>query len=129
MAKLKADKIIKVINKGIAVNPTEITFTQTIRKEVDGAFEEEIINRTITVLIYTEEAGFSNVNTESKIQGTSYISSRYKMIADSNADLDVTPTQAIKFTSNGDKFEIKAVYPIIIEDMVCGYQVDLERID
>jgi len=51
------------------------------------------------------------------------------MIADKDADLDVTPTEKIKFTSNGDKFEIKAVYPQIIEDIICGYLCDLERYD
>jgi hypothetical protein len=128
MSKLKARKIIKVINKGIALNPTDITFTQIIKKEVDGAFEEEKIQKTITVLIYIDDSS-NSININSQPQGTSYTSTKYKMVADKYADLDATPTESIKFTSNGDKYEIKAVYPQIIEDIVCGYMCDLERID
>lgn len=128
MSKLKARKIIKVINKGIALNPTQITFTQTIKKEVDGAFTEETVVKTITVLIYIEDSN-NSVGISSGTQGTSYTSTRYKMIADMYADLDANPKEAIEFTSNGDKFEIKAVYPQIVEDIVCGYMCDLERID
>lgn len=128
MAKLKANKIIDAINKGIAVNPTKITFTQTIKKEVDGALEEETVTKTITVLIYIEDS-LSSISISSGTQGTFYSSKKYKMIADKDANLDVTPTESIKFTSNGDKFEIKAVYPQIIEDIVCGYMCDLERIN
>lgn len=128
MSKLKAKKIIKVINKGISLNPTEITFTQTTKKEIDGAFEEEIITKTITVLIYMDDSS-NSININSGNQGTSYTSTRYKMIADMYADLDVTPEEAIEFTSNGDKFEIKAVYPQIVEDIICGYMCDLERVD
>lgn len=128
MSKLKARKVIKTINKGIALNPTEITFTQTIKREVDGAFEEDTVTKTITVLIYIDDNSNSiNVNSENK--GTSYTSRRYKMIADKDAELDVTPKENIEFTSNGDKFEIKAVYPQIIEDTLCGYMCDLERTD
>lgn len=128
MSKLKSRKIIKVINKGIAINPTEITFTQITKVEVDGAFEDVPNTKTITVLIYIDDSS-NSVNISAGTQGTSYASTRYKMIADKDADLDVTPTEAIEFTSNGDKFKIKAVYPQIIEDTVCGYMCDLERID
>lgn len=128
MSKLKARKIIKVINKGIALNPTEITFIQTTKKEVDGAFEEEIVTKTITVLIYIDDTN-NSINISSGTQGTSYTSTRYKMIADKDADLDATPKEAIEFTSNGDKFKIKEVYSQIVEDIVCGYMCDLERID
>lgn len=128
MSRLKAKKIINAINKGIALNPTEITFTQIIKKEVDGAFEEEIIKKTITVLIYIDDTN-NSINISSGTQGTSYTSTKYKMVADKEANLDVTPTEKIKFTNNGEKFEIKAVYPQIIEDIVCGYMCDLERID
>lgn len=128
MARLKANKIIDAINKGIAVNPTEITFTQTTMIEIDGAFEPVTDTKTITVLIYIDDS-YGQINVESKIQGTSYSTTKYRMVADKDADLDVTPTEAIKFSSNGDNFEIKAVYPQIIEDTVCGYMCDLERVD
>ena len=128
MSKLRARKIIKTINKGIALNPTEITFTQINKIEVDGAFEDEVIDKTITVLIYLDD-GSSQINIDSRIQGTSYKSNRYKMVADKDANLEVNPKESIKFESNGDKFEIKAVYPQIVEDIICGYLCDLERYD
>lgn len=128
MSKLKAIKIINAINKAISVNPTEITFTKKIKKVVDGAFEEEVINKTIIVLIYLDDnSNLININSDN--QGTSYSTNRYKMIADKNSELDATPKENIKFSSNGDSYEIKAVYPQVIEDIICGYICDLERID
>lgn len=129
MARINPNKIINSINKAISVNPTDITFTMTVKKEVDGALENETVDKIITVLIYIGTSTNSvNININSGIQGISY-TSRYKMIADKDAELDIKPTQSIKFTSNGDKFEIKAVYPIIISDTICGYECDLDRID
>lgn len=130
MPKINPNKIINAINKAISVNPTIITYTKTINEEVDGAFvDNEPVKKTITVLIYIGTNSNSvNININSGTQGTSYIS-RYKMIADKDAELDVTPKQSIEFTSNGDKFEVKAAYPIIINDTICGYECDLERID
>jgi len=37
VSKLSSRKIIRTINKAIALNPTKITFSQIITKEVDGA--------------------------------------------------------------------------------------------
>lgn len=129
MSKLKASKIKKAINKGISINPTTISFTQISKKIVDGAFEDETHNKTITVLIYTGDSDFSGLNVESKTEGTSHTNSKYKMIADSEADLEINPKETVKFENNGIKFEIKAVYPQIIQDIICGFMCDLERID
>lgn len=128
MSKLSSRKIIRTINKGIALNPTTITFTQTIRKIVNGATKKEPTERTITVLIYIDDSS-NSINVDSKTEGTSYTTTNYKMIADKDADLDVTPEKTIEFSSNGDKFKIKAVYPQVVEDIICGYTCDLERID
>ena len=128
MSKLSSRKIIRTINKGIALNPTTITFTQTIRTIVNGAPKKESIERTITVLIYIDDSS-NSIYVDSKTEGTSYTTTNYKMIADKDAGLDVTPEKAIEFSSNGDKFKIKAVYPQVIQDIVCGYTCDLERID
>lgn len=128
MARLKADKIIDSINKGIAVNPTSIPFTQTIKKEVDGAWEEEVINKTITVLIYLDDSS-NSVNINSGTQGTSYSTNRYKMIANKDADLEINPKNAIQFDCLEGHMEIRGTYPIKIENIICGYMCDLERID
>lgn len=110
------------------MNPTQITFTQKIKKIVDGAFQEETNNITITVLIYLDD-GSNQININSGTQGTSYSSTRYKMVADKDARLEVNPKESIKFESNGEKFEIKAVYPVKVENIICGYLCDLGRID
>lgn len=128
MAKLRASKIINAINKGIAVNPTEITFTQIIKKEVDGAFEEEIITKIITVLIYLEDSS-NSINISTGTQGTSYSTNRYKMIADKDADLEINPQKAIQFDCLEGHMEIKGTYLIKIDNTICGYMCDLERID
>lgn len=128
MSRIKARKIIKTINKGISLNPTTITFTQTKRTIVDGAFQEEEIERSIDVLIYLEDSS-NKVIIDSKPQGTSYKSNRYKMIADKDADLEINPQNAIEFKCLEGKMRIKAVYPIVIENIICGYECDLERVD
>ncbi len=55
MRKLRADKIIKTINRGIALNPQTITIEHEIKKIVDGAID--IINeiKELTVVIYPEK--------------------------------------------------------------------------
>jgi len=128
MSRLSSKKIIRTINKAIALNPTSITFTQNTLKEVDGAFEQATDTKTITVLIYLDD-GSTQININSGTKGTSYTTNRYKMVADKDANLEVNPTESIKFKSNGEKFEIKAVYPQKVEDTICGYICDLERYD
>lgn len=110
------------------MNPTEITFTQKTKKIVDGAFQEETEDKTLTVLVYLDD-GSNQININSGTQGTSYSSTRYKMVADKDASLEVNPKESIKFESNGEKFEIKAVYPVKVENIICGYLCDLGRID
>ena len=128
MSKLSSKKIIRTINKAIALNPTSITFSQITLKEVDGAFEQIQETKTLTVLIYLDD-GSAQININSETKGTSYSSSRYKMVADKDADLEVNPKESIKFESSGEKFSIKAVYPQKVEDTICGYLCDLERYD
>lgn len=128
MSKLSSRKVIRTINKAIALNPTEITFTQITLKEVDGAFEQIQDTKTLTVLIYLDD-GSTQINIVSEIKGTSYTTNRYKMVADKDANLKINPKESIKFESNGEKFEIKAVYPQTVEDAICGYICDLERYD
>ncbi len=130
MSRLRANKVIRTINKAIALNPTEITFTQITKKEVDGAFEDTSDTKTITVLIYIGSSDSSvKISIDSGIQGTSFTTTNYKMVADKDTGLAVNPKESIKFESNGEKFEIKAVYPQIVENTICGYLCDLERID
>lgn len=128
MSKLSSRKVIRTINKAIGLNPTSITFTQITLKEVDGAFEQVTDTNTLTVLIYLDD-GSTQININSETKGTSYKTNRYKMVADEDANLEVNPRESIKFTCNGEKFEIKAVYPQKVENIICGYLCDLERYD
>lgn len=128
MSKLSSKKIIRTINKAISLNPTDITFIQIALKEVDGALEQATDTKTLTVLIYLDD-GSAQININSETKGTSYKTNRYKMVADKDADIEVNPKESIKFESNREKFEIKAVYPQIVENIICGYLCDLERYD
>lgn len=128
MSRLSSKKIIRTINKAIALNPTSITFTQITLKEVDGALEQVTDTKNITVLIYLDD-GSTQININSEIKGTSYKTNRYQMVADKDANLEVNPKESVKFESNGEKFEIKAVYPQKAENIICGYLCDLERYD
>lgn len=128
VAKLKAKKIIDAINKGISLNPTEIKIKHTEKVIVDGAFDEVEIIKTLNTLIYLEDSS-NKIVIDSKIQGTSYLSNRYKMIADKDADLNVNSKEIIEFDCKEGHMKIKATYPIVIENIICGYQCDLERVD
>lgn len=128
MSKLSSKKIINTINKAIKLNPTTITITQNTKKIVDGALEPGIGTMDITVLIYTGSSETST-NTESNTEGTTYINDKDKMLADKDADLEVNPKKAIEFSTNGLNYKIKTVYPQIVEDTICRYICDLERID
>ncbi|MBU5227850.1 hypothetical protein KQI36_14540 [Clostridium senegalense] len=128
MAKLKAKKIIDAINKGIALNPTTIEIKHTEKVIIDGAFEEVETIKTLKALIYLDDSS-TQINIDTKTIGTSYSTNKYKMIADKDAELEVNPKEAIEFKCKEGHMKIKATYPIVIEEIVCGYECDLERID
>lgn len=127
VAKLKAKKIIDAINKGIASNPTTIEIKHTEKVIIDGAFEEVETIKSIKALIYLDDSS-NKIVIDSKTQGTSYSSDRYKMIADKDADLEINPKEAIEFKCKEGHMKIKAMYPIVVEDTICGYECDLERV-
>lgn len=128
MAALKAEKIIAAINKGIALNPSEININGVKKIEIDGALEEIPFEKTLKTLIYLENSS-TQINIDSKTIGTSYSSNKYKMIADKDADLEVNPKELIKFKCLEGHMEIKAVHPIVVENIICGYECDLKRVD
>ncbi len=55
MRKLRADKIIKTINRGITLNPQTITIEQEVKNIVDGAIEVTNEVKELTVVIYPEK--------------------------------------------------------------------------
>ncbi|AWZ48375.1 hypothetical protein C3495_05875 [Clostridiaceae bacterium 14S0207] len=127
MAKLKAKKIIDAINKGIELNPTEIVVKQVVKVEKEGYFEEEERESKLKVLIYLE-SNKSDIKITTDTIGSSYSDRKYYMIANYKANLQVNSKDAIEFNCKEGHMKVKAVYPIVIEDIICGYQCELERI-
>lgn len=115
------------IIKSISLNPTEIKIKQVVKVLKEGYFDEEEKESILTVRIYQQQK--SNMQISSNTIGTMYKSKSYGMLADFEANLKVNPKSAIEFDSIYGRMKITAVYPQRIKDELCGYQVDLEKIN
>jgi len=126
MARLKSKKIIDAINKGISINPTTFDVKYVEKVLVDGAYEkvENII--TYTGIIYLEDNS-NKITIESKSQGTSYTTNKYKMILNNENEIKIDEKNVVEFESKEGHIKVTGAYPIIIEDTLCGYLCDLER--
>ncbi|MEW9939902.1 hypothetical protein AB2T96_20505 [Clostridium butyricum] len=126
MARLKSKKIIDAINKGISINPTTFDVKYIEKVLVDGAYEkvENII--TYTGIIYLEDNS-NKITIESKSQGTSYTTNKYKMILNNENEIKIDEKNVVEFESKEGHIKVTGAYPIIIEDTLCGYLCDLER--
>ncbi|WP_455790411.1 hypothetical protein [Clostridium butyricum] len=126
MARLKSKKIIDAINKGISINPTTFNVKYAEKVLVDGAYEkvENII--TYTGIIYLEDNS-NKITIESKTQGTSYTTNKYKMILNNENEIKIDEKNVVEFESKEGHIKVTGAYPIIIEDTLCGYLCDLER--
>ncbi len=126
MARLKSKKIIDAINKGISINPTTFDVKYVEKVLVDGAYEkvENII--TYTGIIYLEDNS-NKITIESKTQGTSYTTNKYKMILNNENEIKIDEKNVVEFESKEGHIKVTGAYPIIIEDTLCGYLCDLER--
>ncbi|KQB77223.1 hypothetical protein [Clostridium butyricum] len=126
MARLKSKKIIDAINKGISINPTTFDVKYAEKVLVDGAYEkvENII--TYTGIIYLEDNS-NKITIESKTQGTSYTTNKYKMILNNENEIKIDEKNIVEFDSKEGHIKVTGAYPIIIEDTLCGYLCDLER--
>lgn len=126
MPRLKASKIINAINKGIAVNPTTFDVKTTEKVLVDGAYEkiEKII--TYTGIIYLEDNS-NAIKIDSKTIGTEYSTNKYKMVLNNENEITIDEKNHVEFNSKEGHMKITGAYPIIIEDTLCGYLIDLER--
>ncbi|WP_455797710.1 hypothetical protein [Clostridium butyricum] len=126
MARLKSKKIIDAINKGISINPTTFDVKYVEKVLVDGAYEkvENII--TYTGIIYLEDNS-NKITNESKSQGTSYTTNKYKMILNNENEIKIDEKNVVEFESKEGHIKVTGAYPIIIEDTLCGYLCDLER--
>ncbi|ENZ31790.1 hypothetical protein HMPREF1084_02871 [Clostridium butyricum 60E.3] len=126
MARLKSKKIIDAINTGISINPTTFDVKYIEKVLVDGAYEkvENII--TYTGIIYLEDNS-NKITIESKTQGTSYTTNKYKMILNNENEIKIDEKNVVEFESKEGHIKVTGAYPIIIEDTLCGYLCDLER--
>ncbi|KJZ83928.1 MULTISPECIES: hypothetical protein [unclassified Clostridium] len=126
MARLKSKRIIDAINKGISINPTTFDVKYIEKVLVDGAYEkvENII--TYTGIIYLEDNS-NKITIESKTQGTSYTTNKYKMILNNENEIKIDEKNVVEFESKEGHLKVTGAYPIIIEDTLCGYLCDLER--
>ena len=126
MARLKSKKIIDAINKGISINPTTFDVKYIEKVLVDGAYEkvENII--TYTGIIYLEDNS-NKITIESKTQGTSYTTNKYKMILNNENEIKIDEKNVVVFESKEGHIKVTGAYPIIIEDTLCCYLCDLER--
>ncbi|ALR90215.1 hypothetical protein [Clostridium butyricum] len=126
MARLKSKKIIDAINKGISINPTTFDVKYIEKVLVDGAYEkvENII--TYTGIIYLEDNS-NKITIESKTQGTSYTTNKYKMILNNENEIKIDEKNVVEFESKEGHIKVTGAYPIIIEDTLCCYLCDLER--
>ncbi len=126
MAKLKAEKIINSINKGIAVNPTTFDVKEVKKVLVDGSYEKEESTVTYTGIIYLDDSS-NAIIIDSQVKGTSYSTKRYKMIIDNENELKVDEANKVEFDCKEGHMNITGAYPIVIENITCGYMCDLER--
>ena len=126
MVSLSPKVITNAIDTAISLNPTTITIKEKKKEQIDGAWETTNVEKDLTVIIFFEDA-YSKFDISSQILGTEYKSSKWQMVADKDADLNLNPDSNIKFESNGQKFKITSVYPVIIQDILCGYICNLER--
>ncbi|MCT4593177.1 MAG: hypothetical protein N4A57_02735 [Anaeromicrobium sp.] len=124
---LNPERIKQQVIRAIDVNPTEIEIEQIIKVEKDGYFDEEEVSSKIKVVIYPFKS--SEVQVSSDKIGTSYSSKKYNMVADYTSNLQVNPKKSIEFNCIEGHMKIKAVYPIVVKEIICGYECELERID
>ncbi|HBH1596811.1 TPA: hypothetical protein KRM32_000810 [Clostridioides difficile] len=127
MRKLRADKIIKTINRGIALNPQIITIEQEIKQIVDGAIEVTNEVKELTVVIYPEKTNDTVINSETI--GTAYKNKNFGMVADKEADLRLNAENEITFKCIEGTMKLNYANPIVVEEQVCGYVCGLEKLD
>ncbi|HBF7900469.1 hypothetical protein KLL36_18885 [Clostridioides difficile] len=127
MRKLRADKIIKTINRGIALNPQTIIIEQGIKQIVDGAIEVTNKVKELTVVIYPEKTNDTVVSSETI--GTAYKNKNFGMVVDKEADLKLNTENEITFKCIEGTMKLNYVNPIVVEEKICGYICGLEKID
>jgi hypothetical protein len=125
---ITAERRKKDIRWSIDQNPTEISFTKTVKSIVDGHFGESTESVTLTVRIFPQKTYDSSINVSTGTIGTSYQNTAYGMLADSEADLSVGSKDSIEFDCPYGHMKVKNVYPQIVNGQICGYDCGLEKV-
>ena len=126
MHKIKSGKIIQAINKGIELNPTTFDVKTVEKVLVDGAYEKRERITTYTGIIYLEDNS-NAISIDSKTIGTEYSTSKYKMVLNNENEIKIDENNHVEFDSKEGHMKITGAYPVIIENTLCGYLCDLER--
>ncbi|MFU0784300.1 hypothetical protein [Clostridium sp.] len=125
---ITAERRKKDIRWSIDQNPTEISFTKTVKRVVDGHFEETTEPVTLVVRIFPQKTYDSSINVSTSTIGTSYQNTAYGMLADSEADLSIDSKSSIEFDCSYGHMKVKNVYPQIVNGEICGYDCGLEKV-
>lgn len=114
------------IRWSINQNPTEITIQRTSKiRSGGGLSEQKTTVGPFTVRIFTSGSGQA---VDTGTIGTKETSAAYSLLADDTADLQAGPNVTDCFQCILGSFQITAVYPQIVQGVVCGYQADLEKV-
>lgn len=124
---MTAEERRKHIHWSIAQNPTEITIRRTRKTRSGGGFAEETITmEPMVVRLFQNRSQLPRQ--VSTLAGSKQIDTKYSLLADEAADIQVDSQTTDKFEAYGQKFEVVAVDPQIVNHEIVGYQVILERV-
>lgn len=124
--RLNANTIIKAVNKAIALNPTTFTVKHEEKILVDGAYEKVEQSTEYTGIIYLEDNS-NAMKILSQLAGTEYSTSRYKMVLNNKEKITIDEKNKVEFDCNEGHMKITGAYPVFIENTLCCYFCDLER--
>lgn len=118
------------IGWNIRQNPTDITIRVTQRVKASGGFEEvksQIGPLTVRVFVGSRPL---KAETVSERAGRKEVNESYSLLADYMVNL---PSSGPDVTQEFDsyphgKFRITSVHPQIVQNEVCGYVAELERV-
>lgn len=124
--RLNANVIIRAVDKAIALNPTTFTVKHVERVLVDGAYEEVERETEYTGIIYLEDNS-NLMKIVSEIKGTEYSTSKYKMVLNNKEEIKIDEKNRVEFDCNEGHMKITGAYPVFIDNTLCCYFCDLER--
>ncbi|NJJ37827.1 hypothetical protein [Paenibacillus apii] len=112
----------------IAQNPSTISIHRKLKQRAGGGYEEvETDLPPITVRLFISHNQLpQEVSTTA---GTKHTDRVYSLLANENADIQASTTVIDRFTVNGESYLVRNVHPQVVQGVVVGYQVDLERVN